>query len=113
MSRLIRLDRTGHTELASWTAENTDAQEAAIEAFRRELDEGMLASATLADDLGRSIRPRGARQHALVQLAAESLYGRLLGGRVPGDPGGKLRVTRPIQSDQPRHADPSFAVGVR
>jgi hypothetical protein len=47
MSRLIRLDRTGHTELASWTAEDTQAQEAAVEAFRQELDEGMLASATL------------------------------------------------------------------
>ena len=26
MSRLIRLDRTGHTELASWTAEDADSQ---------------------------------------------------------------------------------------
>ena len=47
MSRLIRLDRTGHTELATWTAVDVASQEAAIQAFRRELDEGMLASATL------------------------------------------------------------------
>jgi hypothetical protein len=47
MSRLIRLDRTGHTELATWTAEDEEAQRAAAEVFRRELDEGMLASATL------------------------------------------------------------------
>ncbi len=46
MSRLIRLDRTGHTELASWTAEDAGAQRMAVEAFRRELDAGMLASAT-------------------------------------------------------------------
>src|SRR3954451_17746734 len=52
MSRLIRLDRTVHTELASWTAEDAGAQRAAIEAFRRELDEGMLASATLANGTG-------------------------------------------------------------
>jgi hypothetical protein len=56
MSRLIRLDRTGHTELASWTATDADAQEAAIEAFRRELDEGMLASATLADGSAEVVR---------------------------------------------------------
>jgi hypothetical protein len=56
MSRLIRLDRTGHTELASWTADDTASQEAAIEAFRRELDEGMLASATLADGSAEVVR---------------------------------------------------------
>ncbi len=56
MSRLIRLDRTGHTELASWTAEDEDAQRVAIEAFRRELDEGMLASATLPDGSAEVVR---------------------------------------------------------
>lgn len=44
MARLIRLDRTGHTTLAEWTAEDAAAQEAASEAFRRELEAGMLAS---------------------------------------------------------------------
>jgi hypothetical protein len=56
MSKLIRLDRTGHTELASWTPEDTAAQEAAIEAFRRELAEGMLASATLPDGSAEVVR---------------------------------------------------------
>ena len=56
MSRLIRLDRTGHTELASWTADDADSQEAAIEAFRRELEEGMLASATLPDGSAEVVR---------------------------------------------------------
>jgi hypothetical protein len=56
MSRLIRLDRTGHTELASWTTEDADAQRAAIEAFRRELDGGMLASATSADGTAEVVR---------------------------------------------------------
>jgi hypothetical protein len=55
-SRLIRLDRTGHTELANWTADDTTAQEAAVEAFRRELDEGMLASATLPDGSAEVVR---------------------------------------------------------
>jgi hypothetical protein len=56
MSRLIRLDRTGHTELASWTAEDTGAQRSAIEAFRRELEDGMLASATLSDGSAEVVR---------------------------------------------------------
>ncbi len=56
MSRLIRLDRTGHTELANWSAEDTESQRAAIEAFRRELEEGMLASATLPDGAAEVVR---------------------------------------------------------
>lgn len=62
MSRLIRLDRSGHTELASWTAEDADAQREAVEAFRRELDEGMLASVTLPDGSAEVVRelPLGA-----------------------------------------------------
>jgi hypothetical protein len=56
MSRLVRLDRTGHTQLATWTSEDEATQRAAIEAFRRELDEGMLASATLADGSAEVVR---------------------------------------------------------
>jgi hypothetical protein len=50
------MDRTGHTELASWTAEDEGAKAAAVEAFRRELDGGMLASATLADGSAEVVR---------------------------------------------------------
>ena len=56
MSRLIRLDRSGHTELASWTADDLASQEAAVAAFRRELEEGMLASATLPDGSAEVVR---------------------------------------------------------
>ena len=56
MSRLIRLDRTGHTELATWTARDGDAQAAAVEAFRSELDAGMLASATRPDGSAEVVR---------------------------------------------------------
>jgi hypothetical protein len=56
MSRLIRLDRTGHTELASWSADDAEAQLSAIEAFRRELDEGMLASVTLPNGSAEVVR---------------------------------------------------------
>jgi hypothetical protein len=42
MSRLIRMDQTGHSTLAEWSAGDTDAYEAAVTAFRRELDEGYI-----------------------------------------------------------------------
>jgi hypothetical protein len=43
MSRLVRMDRTGHTTLAEWNATDPDAVEAAVEAFRTELDRGYFA----------------------------------------------------------------------
>jgi len=49
MARLIRLDRTGHTTVAEWTAADESTREAAVEAFRRELDRGLLASVPRAD----------------------------------------------------------------
>ena len=45
MSRLIRMDRSGHTTLAEWTAGDEAAVEEAVRTFRSELDAGMLASA--------------------------------------------------------------------
>ncbi|MGI8633530.1 MAG: hypothetical protein ACR2NA_13430 [Solirubrobacterales bacterium] len=43
MSRLIRMDQTGHTTLAEWTAGDEAAVDAAVAAFRRELDRGLYA----------------------------------------------------------------------
>ena len=43
MGRLIRMNSTGHSTLADWTAADDTAYEAAVEAFRRELDEGYIA----------------------------------------------------------------------
>lgn len=43
MSRLVRMDRTGHTTLAEWTVEDPEAVEAAVTAFRAELDRGYFA----------------------------------------------------------------------
>ena len=42
MSRLIRMDHTGHSRLAEWTGEGDAGFEAAVEAFRRELDAGYI-----------------------------------------------------------------------
>jgi hypothetical protein len=43
MSKLIRMDHTGHSTLAEWTAEDPAAIEAAVHAFRAELERGYLA----------------------------------------------------------------------
>jgi hypothetical protein len=43
MSRLVRMDRTGHTTLAEWNADDPAAVEAAVTAFREELDRGYFA----------------------------------------------------------------------
>jgi hypothetical protein len=43
MSKLIRLDHTGHSTLAEWSADDAEAVEAAVQAFRAELERGYLA----------------------------------------------------------------------
>ena len=43
MARLIRMDSTGHSTLAEWSAADQQAYDGAVEAFRRELDEGYIA----------------------------------------------------------------------
>ena len=46
MSRLIRMDSTGHSTLAEWTAEDDAAFRAATEAFQRELEGGYIGVVT-------------------------------------------------------------------
>ena len=43
MSRLIRMDQTGHTTLAEWTTDDPASIDAAVAAFRAELDRGYFA----------------------------------------------------------------------
>lgn len=43
MSRLIRMDHTGHSTLAEWTSDDPAAVEAAVTAFRAQLERGYLA----------------------------------------------------------------------
>ena len=56
MGRLIRLDRTGHTTLAEWSAGEADSHAEAVAAFRRELDAGMLASIPAANGSAEVVR---------------------------------------------------------
>ena len=46
MARLIRMDRTGHTTLAEWTAAADDALAAAAATFREQLEAGYYAVVT-------------------------------------------------------------------
>jgi hypothetical protein len=40
MSKLVRMDQSGHTTLAEWTNDDPVSVEAAVEAFRAELERG-------------------------------------------------------------------------
>jgi hypothetical protein len=56
MSRLIRMDHTGHTELARWDAGDAASVEAAVEAFRRELDRGYFGMVTTGPGHAEQVR---------------------------------------------------------
>jgi hypothetical protein len=43
MSRLIRMDQTGHTTVAEWTAADPTTVPPALAAFRAELEQGYFA----------------------------------------------------------------------
>lgn len=49
MSRLIRMDHTGHSTLAEWSAEDPASVHAAKDAFRAELDRGSFAMVTTGE----------------------------------------------------------------
>jgi len=56
MSRLIRMDHTGHSTVAEWTADDPAAVDAAVEAFRAELDRGYLAMITAGPGQAEQVR---------------------------------------------------------
>ena len=56
MSKLIRMDHTGHSTVAEWTADDPAAVEAAVSAFRAELDRGYLAMVTAGPGEAEQVR---------------------------------------------------------
>lgn len=56
MSQLIRMDQTGHTTLAEWTAEDPVSVEAAVAAFRAELDQGYYAVVSRGEGHAEQVR---------------------------------------------------------
>ena len=49
MSRLLRMDRSGHTELAAWTAGDSGSHERAATIFEEQLAGGYMGVAKLHD----------------------------------------------------------------
>ena len=56
MSRLIRMDRTGHTTLAQWTADDAEAVERAVAAFREQLDMGYYGMVSTGEGHAEQVR---------------------------------------------------------
>ena len=56
MSRLIRMDQTGHTTLAEWSADDPEMIEAAVRAFREELDRGYFAMVSTGEGQAEQVR---------------------------------------------------------
>lgn len=56
MARLIRMDRTGHTTVAEWTLGDAASVEAAVIAFREQLDAGHLAMVSLGEGHAEHVR---------------------------------------------------------
>ena len=56
MSRLIRMDHTGHTTLAEWTADDSVSVEAAVQALRGDLDRGYFAVVSRPDGTAEQVR---------------------------------------------------------
>jgi hypothetical protein len=56
MGRLIRLDRTGHTTVAEWSAGDRTEADRAAALFAEELDRGMIASVDSRDGTAEVVR---------------------------------------------------------
>ena len=56
MARLIRMDQSGHSTLAEWTADDQAAFEAAVEEFRQQLEEGYIG--VISDGPGQATQVR-------------------------------------------------------
>jgi hypothetical protein len=56
MARLIRMDQTGHTTVAEWDATDDASVDAAVLAFRRELDRGYLGMVSTGPGRAEQVR---------------------------------------------------------
>jgi hypothetical protein len=56
MARLIRMDQSGHTTLAEWSTDDPEAVEAAVRAFREELDRGYYGVVTTGPGKAEMVR---------------------------------------------------------
>ena len=56
MSRLIRMDSSGHTTLAEWTPDDPVAVERAVQAFREQLDQGYFGMVSTGEGHAEQVR---------------------------------------------------------
>lgn len=56
MSRLIRMDESGHTTLAEWSADDPHSFQAAAAAFRAELEHGYYGVALMGEGVAEQVR---------------------------------------------------------
>jgi hypothetical protein len=56
MSRLVRMDQSGHTTLAEWTTDDAASVEQAVTAFRAELDRGYFAVVSQGEGHAEQVR---------------------------------------------------------
>lgn len=56
MSRLIRMDQSGHTTLAEWTTDDPVTIEAAVAAFQAELEQGYYGVVSQGEGHGEHVR---------------------------------------------------------
>jgi hypothetical protein len=56
MSKLIRMDHTGHTTLAEWSTDDPARTAAAVAAFRAELDRGSIGIVTTGPGQAEMVR---------------------------------------------------------
>jgi len=56
MNRLICMDHTGHTTLAEWTPDDPAAVEAAVTAFRAQLDRGYFGMVSTGEGHAEQVR---------------------------------------------------------
>jgi hypothetical protein len=73
MSRLIRMDHSGHTTLAEWTTDDPVSVETAVAAFRAELDQGYFA--VVSEGEGRAEQVRELPLDASVVILRRQIAG--------------------------------------
>jgi hypothetical protein len=73
MSRLIRMDHTGHSTLAEWATDDQAAFHAAVESFRRELESGYIG--VVSDGPGHATQVRELPRDAELVIMRRPIAG--------------------------------------
>jgi hypothetical protein len=73
MARLIRMDASGHSTLAQWTAEDDAAYQAAVQEFRAQLDQGYIG--TVPDGPGSATHVRELPREAELVVMRRPIVG--------------------------------------